>query len=81
MFGEHHEIVKEFPEYKDTIKTLCEMDNNFQKMYKEYHDLDDEILKIEQNVQTVSDAYAEDLKKKRVYLKDQIYIKLSQHAA
>ncbi len=81
MFGEHHEIVKEFPEYKDTIKALCETDNAFQEMYKEYHALDDEILKIEQNVEAVSDTYAEDLKKKRVHLKDQIYGKLQQHAA
>lgn len=76
MFGEHHEIVKEFPEYKESIKTLCESDHNFQQMYKEYHDLDEEILKIEQNIEPVSDTYAEDLKKKRVHLKDRIYHQL-----
>ncbi len=79
MFGEHHEIVKEFPEYVRTIKSLCEHNQEFQKMYLEYHSLDDEILKIEQNVETVSDTYAEDLKKKRVLLKDRIYDCLLKH--
>ena len=53
-------------------------------MYVEYHALDQEIREIEQNVEPVSDTYAEDLKKKRVLLKDQLYAKLQQrrsHAA
>ena len=79
MFGEHHEIVKEFPEYVHTIKTLCEHNQAFQQMYLEYHSLDDEILKIEQNVEAVSDSYAEELKKKRVLLKDKIYDCLLKH--
>ncbi|OUD12553.1 YdcH family protein [Thioflexithrix psekupsensis] len=81
MFGEHHEIVKEFPQYRDSIKNLCETDQHFQQMYQEYHELDEEILKIEQNVEPVSDVYAETLKKKRVHLKDQIYHKLVHHSA
>jgi uncharacterized protein YdcH (DUF465 family) len=40
------------------------------------HTLDQEIRAIEQNVEPVSDQYAEDLKKKRVLLTDQIYTTL-----
>jgi len=76
MFGEHHDIPHEFPEYKDLIEKLCNSDEGFQKMYQEYHALDEEILQIEQNVETTSDVYAEDLKKKRVHLKDEIYQRL-----
>lgn len=73
MFGEHHDIPHEFPEYKEEIEKLCSSDAGFLKIYKEYHELDDEIRHIEQNLEAVSDFYAETLKKKRVLLKDQIY--------
>jgi uncharacterized protein len=76
MFGEHHEIPKEFPEYRDIIERLYNEDVDFKLLYIEYHELDDEILKIEQNVEAVSDTYAEELKKKRVLLKDLIYQRL-----
>ncbi len=81
MFGEHHDIPKEFPEYKDVIKKLCEDDSDFKLMYIEYHSLDDEILKIEQNIEAVSDSYTEDLKKKRAFLKDRIYKRLLEENA
>ena len=42
--------------------------------------LDAEILKIEQNLETVSDAYAEELKMKRVHLKDQLYKMLQENS-
>ncbi len=76
MFGEHHDIPHEFPEYRDLIESLCNSDTVFQKIYQEYHALDEEILQIEQNVEATSDTYAEDLKKKRVHLKDEIYQRL-----
>jgi hypothetical protein len=81
MFGEHHDIPHEFPEFKELTKRLYESDANFKKMYVEYHELDNEILQIEQNVEAVSDSYAEDLKKKRVHLKDEIYAVLRQQIA
>lgn len=81
MFGEHHDIPKEFPEYKEVIKRLCEDDTDFKLMYIEYHSLDDEILKIEQHIEATSDTYAEDLKKKRALLKDRIYTRLLEEKA
>ena len=79
MFGEHHDIPHEFPEYQEMIQTLQNKDSEFQRMYMEYHALDNEIRDIEQNVEAVSDMYAETLKKKRVHLKDQIYAALQAH--
>ncbi len=79
MFGEHHDIPHEFPEYRELVEDLRARDTEFQEMYTEYHALDDEIRSIEQNVETVSDSYAEDLKKKRVWLKDMIYQRLRDH--
>jgi uncharacterized protein YdcH (DUF465 family) len=81
MFGEVHDIPHEFPEYQDAIRTLYDNNSEFQRLYSEYHALDNEIREIEQNVEPVSDAYAEDLKKKRVFLKDKIYATLRHHSA
>lgn len=81
MFGEHHDIPHEFPEFKELIKRLYESDAGFKQMYLAYHALDNEILQIEQNVEAVSDIYAENLKKKRVHLKDEIYALLRQQIA
>jgi len=80
MFGEHHDIPHEFPEYKDQIRALFNSNAEFKGIYTEYHELDAEILKIEQNLETTSDNYAETLKKKRVALKDKIYTLLREHA-
>jgi uncharacterized protein YdcH (DUF465 family) len=73
MFGERHDLPHEFPEYADLIVDLRKNNPVFEAMYKEYDAFDDEILKIEQNVEPVSDFYAEDLKKRRMMLKDKLY--------
>jgi len=83
MFGEPHDIPHEFPEYRDLIDTLQTHHVEFKRIYADYHALDQEIRDIEQNIEPVSDFYAETLKKKRVILKDEIYAFLraqsSQH--
>jgi len=81
MFGEKHDIPHEFPEFQVDIEALKQQDPMFSEAYNEYHLLDEEIRQIEQNVETVSDVYAEELKKKRVVLKDQIYEALRKHHA
>ena len=81
MFGESHDIPHEFPEYQELITRLREENQEFQQIYSEYHALDEEIRQIEQNVEAVSDMYAEGLKKKRVLLKDQIYEFLQKYTS
>ena len=78
MFGEIHDLPHEFPQYSGLIEELRERNPVFDALYKEYNALDEEILKIEQNVEPVSDTYAEDLKKKRVMLKDKLYTLLKK---
>ncbi len=81
MFGERHDLPHEFPEHEQLINELLQKDLQFVSLYKEYDALDAEILKIEQNVETVSDAYAEELKMKRVHLKDELYAMLKKAQA
>ena len=73
MFGEHHDLVHEFPEYKERIHELKMNDPHFEKLHQEYEAIDKEIYRIEQQIETPTDEYTEQLKKKRALLKDQLY--------
>lgn len=73
MFGEKHDLIHEFPEYKEKIHELKASNHHFAKLYDEYHGLDDEVLRIEEGIENTSDDYLESIKKKRLLLKDQLY--------
>ncbi|MDO8891676.1 MAG: DUF465 domain-containing protein [Sulfurimicrobium sp.] len=75
---ERHELAKEFPEFKDKIDTLRNGNKHFSQMFEEYHQIDTEILHIEQAVEPASDVRAEELKKRRHVLKDALY-QMLQH--
>lgn len=70
---EHHPLVQEFPEHVDTITRLRSEDPQFKQLCEEYDRLDDEIFVHNEDIEPCSDAYAETLKLKRVYLKDTLY--------
>ena len=69
----HHSILREFPEYRDTVKLLKAGDVNFRKMFDEYHTLDEAIYRIEDEIDFATDQEIEELKKRRAWLKDRIY--------
>lgn len=73
MLGESHDLFHEFPEYKDRIAELRAADPKFAQLYDEYHAVNDEVERIELQIETPSDTYTETLKKKRLHLKDEIY--------
>ena len=73
MFGEHHDLAQEFPEYKDRIHELKMSNAHFASLFEEYENLDKEIYRIEEQIETPSDEYTEQLKQKRVELKDQLF--------
>ncbi len=70
---EHHDLAHEFPEFKDVIHDLKVSNAHFAKLFRDYDEAEKEIRRIELDIQPTSDVYAEDLKKKRVHLKDEIY--------
>ncbi|GGE76928.1 hypothetical protein GCM10011533_31590 [Streptosporangium jomthongense] len=70
---EKHDLAHELPESKETIHTLKTTDQHFAKLFDAYHDIDHEVYRIEQGVETTSDEYLEEQKKKRLSLKDQLY--------
>ena len=73
MYGEPHDLHHEFPEHVDRINQLKAENPQFAKLLGEYDAVDKEVHLIEEGVETPSDEYTEGLKKKRVYLKDQLY--------
>jgi uncharacterized protein YdcH (DUF465 family) len=79
MFGERHDLPHEFPAQKELIEKLLGEDEEFARLHSEYDAIDQEVLKIEQNVEPVSDTYAEELKMKRVHLKDRLYQIIQEH--
>lgn len=79
MFGEHHDLIHEFPEYKDRIHDLKVSHKHFARLFDQYHELDRQIRRIEQQVETPPDHYVEDLKKQRLLLKDELYEMLHRH--
>jgi uncharacterized protein YdcH (DUF465 family) len=73
MLTEKHDLVHELPEYRDTIHNLKMTDNHFARLFDEYHDIDHEVHRIETGVENTSDEYLEERKKRRLYLKDELF--------
>ena len=70
---EPHDLAHEFPEFKETMHSLKTGNAHFAKLFDQYHEVDREVHRIEQNIEPVSDAYAEEKKKQRLTLKDELY--------
>ena len=71
-----HEIPAEFPEFKDRIHDLKVSDAHFSRLFDDYHDVNREIHRAEAAGLNISDEHYEELKKKRMTLKDEIYAML-----
>jgi len=69
----NHNLNKEFPEFQEKIQDLRLSNHHFEKLYENYEELDMEIVRLENSTELVSDFYLEDLKKKRIVLKDELF--------
>ena len=72
MSVEHHPLIKDFPEHRDAIHRLKESDNHFKKLMEKYDSLDKEIFNGDTDVTPMDDEHLEELKKKRLLLKDEL---------
>lgn len=70
---EKHSLLNDFPEHHHTIRHLKMNDRHFVKLFDLYHQLDDEVHRLEQANGPVADDYLESLKLNRVQLKDQLF--------
>ncbi len=78
MLTEKHDLVHELPEHRETIHNLKMSDNHFARLFEEYHEVDHEIHRIETGVENTSDDYLEGRKKRRLYLKDELFRMIKQ---
>ncbi len=67
-----HELHEEFPDQVEIIKSLKGENSHFARIADEYHTLNRSIHRMETNVEPTDDATLENLKKKRLSLKDEI---------
>ena len=78
MLTDKHDLVHELPEHRDTIHNLKTTNNHFAKLFDEYHEVDHEVHRIETGIENTSDDYLEERKKRRLYLKDELYRMIKQ---
>lgn len=74
---EKHNLIDEFPEFREKIHHLKMENNHFKKLFDQYDEVHDEIYRINQGVENTSDAYAHQLKAKLLHLKDELFMMLS----
>ncbi len=77
MTIEKHDLVHEFPEYRERIHELKTSNAHFSQLFDRYHEVEHEVRRIETGVETPSDEYLEDRKKQRLQLKDELFALLS----
>jgi uncharacterized protein len=68
-----HAIDREFPELADKVHKLKVSDAHFHRLLVEHDELDASIIKDETGVAPMSDMTLEDMKKRRLHLKDELY--------
>lgn len=75
---EKHDLHHEFPEFEQEIRQLKMSDGHFARLFKEYHELDHEVRRIEEGVETTSDEYLETKKIARLHRKDELFSMLKK---
>lgn len=78
MLGEHHDLIHEFPEHRETIHELKVSNAHFAKLFEEYHNLDREVRRAEDRIDATTDEHEEELKRRRLQLKDELYAMIRQ---
>lgn len=74
-----HILTEEFPEFVEKIHTFKVEDTHFKKLFEAFDELDHEIYRIESDSEPASDEVLNDLRVKRVRIKDEIFKYLSNN--
>lgn len=72
MSNTPHELTEEFPDKTERIHELKVSDAHFRRLSDEYHEINDAIHRAETNVEPTDDLHANEMRKQRMALKDQI---------
>ncbi|MCK7608469.1 DUF465 domain-containing protein [Acinetobacter portensis] len=67
-----------FPEYRSLISKLKQSNAHFSKIFEEHNALDHEIIRLEKDPVTSNVEDIDLLKRKKLKLKDELYVMLKQ---
>ncbi len=81
MHIDNHALAREFPEYQSLIHTLKTTDTHFARLFHDYEAADKAVIRAEQGLEHLGDLPLEELKKKRLALKDALYALLKNGVA
>lgn len=73
-----HELAEEFPEFKDKIHALKQESAHFARLSDEYHEVNRTIHRMQERIEPASEDVEEEMRKKRLALKDEILALLKQ---
>lgn len=68
-----NELAEEFPEHVEKMSELKQSDGHFARLSDAYHDINRAIHRAETDVEPTDDFHMEQMRKKRLKLKDEIY--------
>lgn len=75
-----HELADELPDYKERIHELKIGDQHFARLFDDYHRINREIHRVESAGVNIADEHHEELKRKRLQLKDEMFGMLQSQA-
>ncbi len=76
-----HELAEEFPDQVDAIHELKTSNAHFARLADEYHEVNRHIHRLETRVEPASDEVEQELRRKRLHLKDEIAAMIAAKAA
>ncbi|MCB5176275.1 YdcH family protein [Microvirga lenta] len=72
MSNAPNDLASDFPDKTDRIHQLKTSNNHFARLYDEYNELNRTIHRVETRVEPTTEDVEEDLKRRRVRLKDEL---------
>ncbi|MFC4174674.1 YdcH family protein [Microvirga sp. GCM10011540] len=72
MSNAPNDLAGDFPDKTDRIHQLKTSNNHFARLYDEYNELNRTIHRVETRVEPTTEDVEEDLKRRRVRLKDEL---------
>jgi hypothetical protein len=78
MSNAPNDLAEDFPDKRDLIHRLKTSDNRFARLYDEYNTLNRTIHRVETRVEPQTDEAEEELKRRRLQIKDEIMAMLDR---
>ena len=78
MSNAPNDLLEDFPDKRDRIHQLKTSNNHFSRLYDEYDELNRTIHRVETRVEPQTDEAEEELKRRRLQIKDEIMAMLDR---